>query len=83
MDRRAWQAMVHGVAKSQTPQTTNIHDVKHLFMWLFDLYILFMKCLNAFYPLSNWIVFFLIEIDFILDFFFNLALSNITYEMTG
>ena len=60
MDRKAWQAMVHGVAKSQTPQTTNIHDVKHLFMWLFDLYILFMKCLNAFYPLSNWIVFFLL-----------------------
>ena len=41
MDRRAWQAMVHGVAKSQTPQTINTHDIKHLFMWLFDLYILF------------------------------------------
>ena len=40
MDRRAWQAMVHGVAKSQTPQTINTH-IKHLFMWLFDLYILF------------------------------------------
>ena len=56
MDREAWRAPVHGVAKSQTQLSDwtelnwTTHDVKHLFIYLFSMFA--QSCLTLWDPLD-------------------------------
>ena len=65
MDRGAWQATVHGVAKSQTWHNTftfKIYGIEHLFIWLFG-YVWYI-----FVPWLLTYMYLFIIIDFILIF---------------